>query len=99
MTEDEGNAIVLAVANRRSVRDIAKTYGITETEVNATVDQRAADMFDGAKLRRKMFLEDVRLEALGARGQALTTGCSMRCERDAQDGDAIGYRNSERKKT
>jgi hypothetical protein len=30
---------------------------------HAIVERRAADMFDGAKLRRKMFLEDVRLEA------------------------------------
>jgi hypothetical protein len=65
MTEDEADAIVLAVANRTPVRDIAKIYGITEAEVHATVDQRAADMFDGAKLRRKMMLEDRRLQALG----------------------------------
>ncbi|MGY8682667.1 hypothetical protein Q2941_33540 [Bradyrhizobium sp. UFLA05-153] len=65
MTEDEAHAIVLAVANRTPISKIAETYGITEAEVHATVDQRAADMFDGVNLRRKMFLEDARLAALG----------------------------------
>ena len=35
-----------------------------KANAHAIVDRCAAAMFDGAKLRRKMFLEDVRLEAL-----------------------------------
>lgn len=58
------NATVLAVANQVPVREIARNHDISEAEVHAIVERCAADMFDGAKLRRKMFLEDVRLEAL-----------------------------------
>jgi hypothetical protein len=64
-TDDDEDAIVLAVANRMPVRAIVRAHGLSVTEVDAIIDRRAAEMFAGDKLRRKMFIEDARLEALG----------------------------------
>jgi hypothetical protein len=64
-TEDDEDAIITAVANRTPVREIARAYNLSAKEVDAIIDRRAAEMFDGEKQRRKMLIEDARLEALG----------------------------------
>ena len=64
-TDDDENAIVLAVANRTPVAEIARAYRLTISDVNAIIERRASEMFSGDTLRKKMFIEDARLQALG----------------------------------
>ena len=47
--DDDDDAIVLAIANRTALRDVARAYGLTVKEIDAIVERRAAEMFDGAK--------------------------------------------------
>ena len=65
LTDDDEAAIILAVANRTRVADIARAYRTTISDINAVVERRASEMFSGEAMRRKMFIEDARLEALG----------------------------------
>jgi hypothetical protein len=52
--DDDENAIVLAVANRTPIKDIARAYDLSIKEVDAIIDRRATEMFDGGSQRRQI---------------------------------------------
>ena len=61
-TDDE---IIEEAAEGRSIRDIARSAGMTEAAVRAIIDRQAEDALSGPQLRRDLLFEVMRLRALG----------------------------------